>query len=690
MSAEKYAQWIVENQDKQGTPEFETVAQAYQAAKEQSQPTLRQKVMASTPMRVVQGMRDPIDAAAQMLPRGLEFVTSAGGLAENPVSQFFGSEARRVDEGIQQAEQEYNQARQATGQDGMDLARLGGNIVSPANLAIASRLPMAATTGGRIMTGAAAGAVGGALQPVVNEEGGSFAATKAGQTLLGGASGGIATPIFGKLTDFASQQAAKFLNKPNFRNELSLSAVQSQDDALQLAQYAAEKSGVNWSQADDQTKRELVDFAKKAMTENPGVDLKSAFRVADFNAMKMPYTLGQVTRDPLQFAAEKNLQQVAGVGDPVRERVMGQNAQLQKIMSGFGGKASEQQTAGSMIIDSLRNFDESLSNKISAQYKIARESAGKDADVPLQGLAQDFAEVLNNFGDKVPSGVRNNFASYGIGPIDKGMTQRKIFTVEEADKLLKVINANQSNDPATNSALSALRGAVKKAVTQDAGADDVFAPARKLAADRFALQEAIPALDAAASGTVNPDTFVQNFILSQTASTPKVKALADLLRSQDETAFDEAKTQIGAYLQRQAFGENVAGDKALAPERFSKALRTIGTEKLRAFYSPDEIKQLQRVARIGAYMESPPYASRPNTSGNFGAITGLASRIPGMPVSAAIVGALRNSVGNQLAVNKALTGKPTAQLTPEQARYAAQLLGIGGMASGGAVAQELK
>ena len=34
-SAEEYAKWIVENQDKQGTPDFETVAKAYQAAKMQ-------------------------------------------------------------------------------------------------------------------------------------------------------------------------------------------------------------------------------------------------------------------------------------------------------------------------------------------------------------------------------------------------------------------------------------------------------------------------------------------------------------------------------------------------------------------------------------------------------------------------------------------------------------------------------
>ena len=36
--AEKYAQWIVDNKDKKGTPDFEKVSKAYQVAKTQSVP----------------------------------------------------------------------------------------------------------------------------------------------------------------------------------------------------------------------------------------------------------------------------------------------------------------------------------------------------------------------------------------------------------------------------------------------------------------------------------------------------------------------------------------------------------------------------------------------------------------------------------------------------------------------------
>ena len=646
------------------------------------EPTLRQKVMSSTPMRVVQGMRDPIDAGAQLLPRGLEMLTSAGGLLPNRVSEFFGSEARRVDQGISEAEREYEAARMATGQEGADLARLGGNVLSPANAAIAARFPMMATTGMRVLGGAAMGATGGALQPVNMERNESFGATKAGQMLLGAGTGAVATPIMGKVSDFVGRKLAEVTAKNSPSVKLSIQ---------KAARDFAEESGVDWQDLSDAQRREWVQVVQKAASDYVGKDPKIAARIQDFKQLDTPYTLGQVTRDPMQFATERNLRQVAGVGDPLLARMTEQQRILQQRIGNFAAGADEAQTAGQQIITRLKAIDDDLSGEVRKAYQAARASAGKDAEVPLQGLAQDFAEVLDNFGDKVPSGVRNNFAKYGLGTDAQGTTQRRIFTVEEADKLLKVINANQSNDPAVNTALGALRGAVKRAVTQDAGADDVFAPARALAAQRFGLQDAVPALDAAAAGTANPDTFVQNFLLSKSASTPKVKELARLLREKDPEAFAQARSQIGAYIQRQAFGENIAGDKPVSPERLAKALRELGSEKLGAFFSPDEVAQIQRLSRVSGYIESTPAGAVPNTSGNWGAImANQLSNIPGVPMTGALIGALRNSASNQLAVNRALAAQPAPQLTPEQIRMMSQILSGGSLAAGAATAQQIK
>lgn len=634
-------------------------------AEQTQKPTTRQQVQASFPMRVLQGARDPIDAGAQLLPRGLEFVTSAAGFAPNPVSEWFGKEAQSVDQGISENEAQYEAARRATGQEGFDAGRFVGNVVSPANAAIAARLPAGATTAGRVGTGMALGASGGALSPVNTQNNPDFAGTKAGQMLVGGIAGGVLTPIAGKVADkFASYIASK-----RAPSELVMQ---------KSAQDIAQEMGLDYSAMTAQQRTSLMDEIRTALQANLGKDPAAAMRKADFEAEGMPFLTGQATRDPLQFAAEKNLAQG---NKEIASVLQQQGAQLRSNIGKYGMGAVPEQQAGPTLINALRNYSDKLGEGVKGAYTVARNSAGKDAGVPMQGLAQDFATVLDNFGDKIPSGVLNQFKKYGI--LEGGdMTQRKIFTVEEADKLLKVINANQSSDKATNAALTALRGAVKKAVTEDAGADDVFAGARKLAAEKFRLEDAVPALEASASGAANPDTFVTSFIVSKNAQTPQVQQLAKILREQDPQAFSEARAQVGAYLQRQALGENLAGDKAVRPEMYAKALRQLGEEKLGAFFSPQEIASMQRNARIAAYIDSIPNASRPNTSGNWQAISNVAQKLPFMPTTLALGGALKSTIGNQLDAARALSGKLPTNPSPEEIAFISKVLGGGAVAAG--------
>lgn len=112
--------------------------------------------------RFAQGARDPIDEAASMLPKGLEALTSLGGNYPNPVSNFFGSEASRVQAMNKANEAEYKAAN--TGLQGTDVARLAGNVFSPTNLAVASKIPMVLRGANAIKAGAAAGTVGGATE----------------------------------------------------------------------------------------------------------------------------------------------------------------------------------------------------------------------------------------------------------------------------------------------------------------------------------------------------------------------------------------------------------------------------------------------------------------------------------------------------------------------------------------------
>jgi hypothetical protein len=145
-------------------------------------------------MRFLQGVRDPIDGGAQLLTKMLpESVVKAGNSLNNFLADKTGLVSKLpeggVDQSVRDYEAEMQNARKATGNDGVDWARMGGNILSPANLALASRVPQAATLGGRMGVGAGVGAGFGALSPVTD---GDFATQKAKQIGLGAATGVVA------------------------------------------------------------------------------------------------------------------------------------------------------------------------------------------------------------------------------------------------------------------------------------------------------------------------------------------------------------------------------------------------------------------------------------------------------------------------------------------------------------------
>jgi hypothetical protein len=139
------------------------------------------------------GVKDPITGGAQLLPRALAGLTSLGGVATNPVSEFFSREAKRVDEMARAEEQAYQAQRQAQGGTGFDLARLAGNVVNPASILPVARAAQLARA--PVAQAAIGGAVGGALQPATGE--GTFGEQKTEQVVQGAIAGPIGEKVVG-------------------------------------------------------------------------------------------------------------------------------------------------------------------------------------------------------------------------------------------------------------------------------------------------------------------------------------------------------------------------------------------------------------------------------------------------------------------------------------------------------------
>jgi len=204
-----------------------TQKQAYDAAMSQSKQEMKQSVEGVSG-GYTRGLRDPIDAMAQMLPRALASVTSGFGASDNRVSQFFANEAAKVDALNLAVEQKYQEQRKAEGREGIDAQRIAGNIVNPANLAVAlrapsivaqtanvaSRLPYMATVGQKIAqtamtpTGQAVigGTAAGMLEPIFDAETKDFATEKAKQAAIGGVAGGATQKVISGLGRVVSPQ----------------------------------------------------------------------------------------------------------------------------------------------------------------------------------------------------------------------------------------------------------------------------------------------------------------------------------------------------------------------------------------------------------------------------------------------------------------------------------------------------
>lgn len=161
--------------------------------------------------KFMQGAVDPINGGAQLLTKVLpEGVVKAGNKFNNWLADTTGLVARLpeggVDQQVRDAEALYQQRRAVGGDQGLDGYRLFGNVLSPANIALAARAPTAATLAGRVAVGARVGGASALLSPVTTE--GDFGAEKLKQVGIGLATGGTVPVVTNALGRVISPTAS--------------------------------------------------------------------------------------------------------------------------------------------------------------------------------------------------------------------------------------------------------------------------------------------------------------------------------------------------------------------------------------------------------------------------------------------------------------------------------------------------
>lgn len=655
----------------------------------------------------VMGLRDPIDAGAQILrrivPEGIgEAVDNFGNkLADMGLPVARSNGVAGVDKVVNDVNTEYERGRnqraqgvsqlvtQAPVDPGFDWGRLGGNILNPVN-ALFAPAGGAATVGRLALTGAKAGAIGGVLQPVLGDTE-DFALQKGQQAVLGALAGGIATPVIGKATQGIARGIARQQARQPINVEVAVNNIIRQQ-------------GVSPSEVTDELLAGVRRQVEESVQAGRRLDPAAAVRRARFEALGMTGesgpTVGQLTRDPIQFAQERNLSGVVlntpqGQGNPLATRFQNQNAQLQNVVGETGaGGAVDRVSYGQQLLDVLNAANRTADDNVRAAYTAFRESTGRDLEVPLQGLAQDYAATLRDFGDTIPAAIRNQFEELGL----MTGTQRRVLNIEDAERLIKTINKHYDpRNKAQRLALDDLRGAVQRSIVSaaDAAPDGAAAEAaslaneaRQTAASVFRAREQAPALAAAVNNEA-PDKLFQRYLMN--APVREVEALAPHIQQNPEL-WQQTRAQVGEILQRAAFGENVAGDNIFSPARFAATLRNIGPQRLAVFFTPEEVARLNMAAQVASDINSVPAGAKNavNYSGTGAAVMNLLGKLSESSFLRGIPGArsLANSVGEirtEAQINQALSGQPPVQapeVPPEVLRALQGLLPLAGTAAG--------
>ena len=376
------------------------------------------------------GLKDPITAGAQMIPRALGAVASLGGTKPNSLSDLLYREAKRVDEMAKAEEQGYQAQRAKAGESGFDVARLGGNILNPASLVPAARVAQLARAKGLSNVGQAiaGGAVGGAMQPVVGE--GEFGEQKAEQVVLGGVTG----PVGEKVVAGAGRVLNPLISKAE-QTMRSLGVTPTTGQTLggqfKTIEEFAQNLPLIGSSIENARQRVLFDF-------NKGVINKALQKVDD----KLPAEV--VGRDAIAYASDE----VSKKYDDVLSKM---SFDLDfATTSNILGSLSK---AKSLSPDQRQQITETLNDIVFGKF-----SGQKIDGQTYKGIESDLRKKASNYANSATASEREvgEALTDVLGAIKKELYSQnpkqtsKLRRIDSAYSDLSVINVAAANSGADN------------------------------------------------------------------------------------------------------------------------------------------------------------------------------------------------------------------------------------------------
>ncbi len=470
----------------------------------------------------------------------------------------------------------------------------------------------------------ASGATGAGLAGGSVREAGGGPLEQFGASLVGGVAGGM---LPGAVSSAAGK--AKQMLTPK-----SVELVRA-DQQISLV---LDRAGVDWSQVPERIKQGMREEVSAAINSGAPLNPDALRRLLVFRRADVTPTVGQLTQDPGMITREKNLAKTGAnstsPGLQTLPNLENRNVSslLRQLDDAGAAGAPTASGAGRAGIDSLQGVVSRSQANINSLYQQARDTSGRS--LPLEGgtFSKRANELLDqaNVGSFLPPDLvkKMNAIAQGEYPL----------TVDVAEQLKTSAGNIQRNsaDGNVRTAVRLFRQALDEAPLQDqakvnpgglpavngtvptstaAGQESVaaFNAARRANREWMARVERNPALSAVVDG-VEPDQFVQRYVIGNGASAADVRALRDELDPQ-------ALAQMRRFLVRHLKDKATGGDEDIVKfggKTYRDALRAL-ENKLPAFFSREEIQQMRDIGDAAKYMQAQPAGSAVNNS-NSGAL----------------------------------------------------------------------
>lgn len=377
------------------------------------------------------GLRDPIDAGAQLVTRAGEMLPGAAG-------RYMQGERERVEQINREGEAQYQQ--QVAGTRGAETGRTIGNVLATA--------PIAAAVPATIPGGMIAGGTAAALQPV-NTDDGSFWMDKLKQVGIGTAVGGLGTAAAKGISRLVSPQSTPQV-------------------------------------------RALVD---EGVTPTPGQMVGGVARTMEEKATSIPFLGDAIKRAQMRGVESFNRASIDKALKPIGQRLdmktaMGREAideAITKVTDAYDNLLPKMslQADQKFLSDvaSLRSLAQNLPKEGAEQFDRVLKSEILSKINPNTGLAS--GEALKRMQSEIGGKARNYLGSSSASERDLGAAFQELHNVLRG--VIQRSNPMHAGTLAKNDEAYAMLLRIQKASTAAGSKEGVFSPA--------AMRSAVRAMD---------------------------------------------------------------------------------------------------------------------------------------------------------------------------------------------------